>query len=206
MVPSTVLLAGLLVAPAATQSPAEALAQRVEQRQRGVRDLQGRFTQSYRSGILGREIVESGTLALKRPGLMRWEYKDPERKTFVSDGRTFYFYVPADKQVIVRDQSDNRGVTADLLAGRLDILGQFDVGLENAAGRERLRLVPKKADGEIDRLYLEADASARITAIEIFDAQGNRSRFDFQDLKENVGLPDKLFHFDIPRGVEVVSG
>jgi outer membrane lipoprotein carrier protein len=206
MAPSTVLLACLALAPTPTPSNAEALAQRVEQRQRGVQDLQGRFTQSYRSGILGREIVESGTLAVKKPGLMRWEYDDPERKTFVSDGKTFYFYVPADKQVIVRDQSDSRGVTADLLSGHLDILGQFDVGLETANGRERLRLVPKKTDGEIERLYLEADASARITAIEIFDAQGNRSRFDFKDMKENVGLSDKLFHFQIPRGVEVVSG
>jgi outer membrane lipoprotein carrier protein len=206
MAPSTVLLACLALAPATAPSNAEALAQRVEQRQRDVRDLQGKFTQSYRSGILGREIVESGTLAVKRPGLMRWEYEHPEHKTFVSDGKTFYFYVPADKQVIVRDQSDSRGVTADLLSGHLDILGQFDVGLDVANGRERLRLVPKKTDDEIERLFVETDASARITAIEIFDAQGNRSRFDFKDLKENVGLSDKLFHFTIPKGVEVVTG
>jgi outer membrane lipoprotein carrier protein len=204
----TALLAGLfLLAPAATPNPAEALARRVEERQRGVLDLKGRFVQSYRSGLLGREIVERGTLAVKRPGRMRWEYRDPEAKTFVSDGKTFYFYVPADKQVVVRDQADNHGITADLLSGHLDILAQFDVGIETPApGRERLRLVPKKPDGEIERLYIEADATARIQAIEIMDAQGNRSRFDFQDIKENVGLPDSLFHFDIPHGVEVVSG
>jgi outer membrane lipoprotein carrier protein len=206
MTPSTVLLAALLVAQAGPRNAAETLAQRVEERQRSVRDLQGRFTQSYRSGILGREIVESGTLAVKRPDLMRWEYKDPERKTFVSDGTTFYFYVPADKQVIVRDKSDSRGVTAELLAGHVDILSQFDVTLERSDGRDRLKLVPKKTDGEIERLYLEPDATARIRAIEIYDAQGNRSRFDFTDLKENVGLPDSLFHFDVPRGVEVVAG
>jgi outer membrane lipoprotein carrier protein len=202
------LLAPLLGAGAAAPpSTAEALARRVEERQRNVQDLQGRFTQTYRSGVLGREVVERGTVSIKRPGRMRWEYRDPEAKTFVSDGKSFYFYVPADKQVIVRDQADSRGVTAMLLSGRLDILGQFEVGLEKPpSGNERLRMLPRKPDGEVDRIYLELDASDRIRSIEILDPQGNRSRFDFQDLRENVGLPDRLFHFDIPRGVEVVTG
>jgi outer membrane lipoprotein-sorting protein len=42
--------------------------------------------------------------------------------------------------------------------------------------------------------------------VQIVDAQGNRSRFDFEDMRENVGLKDSLFHFEIPRGVELVSG
>jgi outer membrane lipoprotein carrier protein len=179
----------------------------VVERQRTVQDLQGRFTQTYRSGVLGREVVEKGTVSIKRPGRMRWEYRDPEAKTFVSDGKTFYFYVPADKQVIVRDQADSRGVTAMLLSGRLDIVGEFEVAMETpATGSARLRLLPRKPDGEVERIYLETDSSDRIRSIEIFDPQGNRSRFDFQDLRENVGLPDHLFHFDVPRGVEVVTG
>ena len=102
----------------ATSSAAEALARRVEERQRNVQDLQGRFTQTYRSGVLGRDVVERGTVSIKRPGRMRWEYRDPEAKTFVSDGKSFYFYVPADKQVIVRTilslaESLNLKVTAE---------------------------------------------------------------------------------------------
>ena len=206
------MLASALGTPSVTTvaelpSAAQALARRVEERQRGVLDLQGRFTQTYRSGVLGREVVERGTVSIKRPGRMRWEYRDPEAKTFVSDGKTFYFYVPADKQVIVRDQADSRGVTAMLLSGRLDIVAQFEVAIEKpATGSERLRLLPRKPDGEVDRIYLETDSSDRIRSIEILDPQGNRSRFDFQDLRENIGLPDRLFHFDIPRGVEVVTG
>ena len=38
------------------------------------------------------------------------------------------------------------------------------------------------------------------------DVQGNRSRFDFDDLRENVGLTDGLFRFEVPQGVEVVTG
>jgi outer membrane lipoprotein carrier protein len=199
-------LTGALLAAAPPARSAEEIARRVEERQKGVQDLQARFVQTYRSGVLGREIVERGTVSLKSPGRMRWEYDDPEPKTFVCDGKTFYFYVPADKQVIVRDQADARGITAQLLAGRIAIEEQFQVALETLAGHERLRLTPRKQDPEMERVYLDVDASDRIRGIEILDPQGNRSRFEFQGLRENIGLPDRLFHFEMPKGVDVITG
>ena len=43
--------------------------------------------------------VESGTAYFSRPGRMRWEYESPETKLFVADGKTAWFYVPADRTV-----------------------------------------------------------------------------------------------------------
>ncbi len=201
-------LAGILAGPGdPPPSPAESLARRVESRHRALVDLTARFVQTYRSGAIGREVVEKGTLSLKPPGRMLWEYREPERKTFVSDGRRFYFYVPADRQVIVRDQADMRGIPALLLSGRSDILSQFEVGLETAPpGRQRLRLVPKAPDPEVERVYVDVDDTARIRGILVLDAQGNRSAFEFDQIRENVGLKDRIFDFEIPRGVEVVTG
>jgi outer membrane lipoprotein carrier protein len=201
-------LTGALLANGAAPSPAEDLALRVERKHRTLTDLTARFVQTYRSGMLGKAIVEKGSLSLKPPGRMRWEYRDPERKTFVSDGTTFYFYVPADRQVIVREQADSRGVPALLLSGGGDILSQFAVTEEAApgAGLRRLRLVPRQPDPEIDHVLLDADGAARIRGITIVDAQGSRSQFTFDGFRENVGLKDSLFRFEVPRGVEVVSG
>jgi outer membrane lipoprotein carrier protein len=138
---------------------------------------------------------------------MLWEYRDPEKKTFVSDGKTFYFYVPADRQVVVRDQDQERSIPALLLSGEGDILSQFEPGLETGPdGHERLRLTPRKPTPEIERVFVEADAEGRVRMIEVEDAQGSRSRFELEDIRENVGLPDRLFRFQIPRGVEVVAG
>ena len=141
------LTGALLLAGPPARAAAEALARRIEQKHRTLKDLTARFVQTYRSGMLGSAIVERGALSLKPPGRMRWEYRDPERKTFVSDGETFYFYVPADRQVIVREQADSRGIPALLLSGRGDILTQFAVTEEPAAtaGLRRLRLVPADA-------------------------------------------------------------
>jgi outer membrane lipoprotein carrier protein len=187
-------------------TPAEELARRLEQRQRGVTDLTARFTQTYRSGMIGREVVERGVVSIKQPGRMRWEYRQPEKKTFVSDGKTFYFYVPADRQVIVRDQAGDRGVPALLLAGG-NLLEQFEPGTETGpAGLSRLRLVPRRPNPEIDKVFVDLDEAARIHAIQVFDTQGSVSRFEFEDIRENTGLKDGFFRFEIPRGVEVVSG
>lgn len=193
--------------PSDTADEALRLARRLDQRHRTLSDLTARFTQTYRSGLLGREVVERGVVQVKRPGRMRWEYRDPDKKTFVSDGKTFYFYVPADRQVIVRDQAGARGLPTLLLSGQGDIASQFAVALEQgAAGRHALRLTPREPDPEIDSVRLDLDARERIVGIEVLDVQGNRSRFRFDDIRENVGLSDALFRFEIPRGVEVVAG
>ena len=94
--------------PARDAALARMLLLRLEQHHARTADLVARFTQGYRSGMLGREVTERGVVSIKRPGRMRWEYKDPEPKLFISDGKTFYFYVPADKQVIVSEQDERR--------------------------------------------------------------------------------------------------
>ena len=207
---TAVALVGVMGGPAASSSastPAEDLARRLEQRHHSMGDLTARFVQTYRSGLIGREIVERGVVSIKRPGRMRWEYREPEKKTFVSDGKTFYFYIPADRQVVVRDQAGDRGVPALLLSGQGNLLEQFEAAIEaGPAGLTRLRLVPRKPDPEIQKVFVDVDEAARIHAIHVFDSQGNLSRFDFADIRENVGLKDRLFRFEIPRGVEVVSG
>ncbi len=204
-------LTGALLAPPAAgagRSEAEDLARRVEQRHRTVTDLTARFVQTYRSGLIGREITEKGVVSIKRPGRMLWEYREPEKKTFVANGKTFYFYVPADRQVIVRPQAKDKSLPALLLSGQSDVLAEFAVSLDDTApaGLRRLRLVPRKADPEVEWVTLDVDAADRIRAIAVVDVQGNRSRFEFDGIKENVGLKDRICEFRPPAGVEVVTG
>ncbi len=187
---------------------AQSLLHRIEQRNARTVDLVARFSQSYRSGILGREITERGIVFIKRPGRMRWEYEDPERKLFVSDGRTFYFYVPADKQVIVSEQDQQRSLAARLLYGKgglaLEFLAVLDEPLEE--GVVRLRLEPRREQPDLERAFVDVEPSGRIRAILLEDVQGNRTRFRFDGVRENTGLKDELFRFEVPKGVEVIRG
>jgi outer membrane lipoprotein carrier protein len=199
----------LNAAPAATVSPsaatAVALARKVQAHHGQVKDLKARFVQTYASGLLGRQVVERGTVAIKRPDRMLWKYEKPEPKTFVSDGKTSYFYVPTDRQVIVHSATGDRGVALQLLSGRSDLLEQFQIfAVPDAA--DRLRLVPRAPDPDTREILLRADETGRIVALDIEDLQGNRSSFRFEDVRENVGLADAMFEFKIPPGVEVVTG
>ncbi len=204
------LLLALLAADASAADArlARSILQRVEERQAHTNDLVARFSQSYRSGMLGREITERGVLLVKRPGRMRWEYKDPERKLFVSDGRTFYFYVPADKQVIVSEQDERRSLAARLLSGKGDLAQEFEASLAEPQeqGVLRLRLVPRREQPDVAEALLDVTPAGRIRAIQLEDSQGNRTRFRFEDVRENTGLKDDLFRFEVPKGVEVIRG
>lgn len=202
------LLAGTVAGPAETSESARGLVRAIEAHHAATADIVARFSQSYRSGMLGREIVERGVVSIKRPGRMRWEYKDPEPKLFVSDGRTFYFYVPADRQVIVSSQDPSRSLAARLLSGQGGLLDEFQASLEEPLeeGVLRLRLVPRQAQADVESATVDAEPGGRIRSIQLEDLQGGRTRFRFEDVRENTGLAERLFRFEVPRGVEVIRG
>lgn len=205
---AAVWLAGVSALPQGAGDPsAEALVRRIEARHRAAASLTAHFIQTYRSGMLGQEIVESGRLALKRPGRMRWDYEKPEKKTFVADGDAFYFYVPEDRQVIVREQGGERGVALTLLSGATPILDEFSAELEESLdGPVRLRLTPREPDPDVERVWLQADDRGLIRSIEILDVQANRSYFRFDEIRTDRDLDEDLFRFEIPAGVDVVRG
>ncbi len=211
---AALLLASLLAAgstaPAEDPAPglAESLVERIEERHARTGDLVARFEQTYRSGLLGRALVERGVVSIKRPGRMRWEYQEPEEKLFISDGETFYFYVPEDEQVIVQEQDEQRSLAARLLFGQGGLLEEFEARLEEPweEGVLRVRLTPRREDAELERAYIDVEPSGIVRSITIEDIQGNRTRFRFEELKTNTGLKDELFRFEVPSGVEVIRG
>ena len=70
------------------------MARGVDEHYNHLRTLKADFTETYQGA--GVDRTESGTLWLKKPGKMRWEYRSPKEKLFVSDGQAAWFYVPAD--------------------------------------------------------------------------------------------------------------
>jgi outer membrane lipoprotein carrier protein len=175
-----------------------------------VRDFTADFVQTYRGGVLRTETRERGTVAIKKPGLMRWVYTSPERKEFVSDGVKIYSYIPEDRQVIVSDvPSENEASTGVLfLAGKGDLVEDFTPSTVDSSmpGTLALKLVPRRHEPEYQYLVVALDpASLQIRALVTRDLQGGESTLRFDNLKENKGISDKDFAFRIPRGVDVVT-
>src|SRR5204863_5430844 len=120
--------------PSAQTKAPDALAKALQQRYQGVRDFSADFTHTYRGGVLRTQTTERGTVAVKKPGLMRWIYTSPEKKEFVSNGKKIYSYLPQDKQVIVSDvpPADQATTPALFLAGKGDISRDFTAAYADA--------------------------------------------------------------------------
>jgi outer membrane lipoprotein carrier protein len=208
---ATVAIASLGLGVTAQQDPA-VLSAKVQQRYNAIKDFQGDFVQTYEGGVLRTKTTERGTVAIKRPGRMRFTYTKPDRKEFVSDGTRLYTYLVADKQVFVSPAPDpsNGDIPSLFLTGQSDLgrdyVATFTPLPGAAAGLVTLKLVPRKPHADYDSLGIGIDAATlQIQFLTALDKQGGRSSFSFSNLKENRGLSDKDFEFRIPRGVDVVT-
>ena len=187
-----------------------ALARALQARYQNVRDFTADFVQSYRGGVLRTETRERGTVAVKKPGRMRWIYTSPERKEFISDGQKLYSYIPEDRQVMVSDvPAGNEAPTPVLfLAGKGDLVKDFTAASAPSpvGGAVGLKLTPRRSEPEYEYLIVAVDpATLQIRALTTRDRQGGESTLRFENLQENKGIPDKDFAFRIPRGVDVIT-
>jgi outer membrane lipoprotein carrier protein len=198
--------AGWQARPAATET-ARALQEKYDR----VKDFSADFTHTYEGGVLKKKSVEHGTVQIKKPGRMRWDYTEPDKKVFVSDGRKVYSYIPADKQVILSNMpADDQATTAVLfLAGKGNLTRDFVVtyaSQDDTGDTIALRLDPRQKQRDYDWLVIVADRKTlQIRSLSAADQQGGRSTFAFTNYRENAGLSDKAFEFKIPRGVDVIT-
>ncbi len=204
----------LLVALAVPMSAEDIhqLARRVDDHYNHLRSLQSDFTEIYRGD--GLERVESGTLWLKKPRKMRWEYRSPKEKLFISDGEAVWLYLPAERQLrktTLRKLGDWRSPLAFLLGktrletelrGLSKVVDQEPLGV----GDTLLRGIPKAMAGAASEVQLEITPSDQIVRIVLLEPDGATTEFRFAGWKENPELNDSRFQFTPPPGVETVEG
>jgi outer membrane lipoprotein carrier protein len=209
------LLAGAMAGPPAPD--VHSLAQAVDKHYDHLRTLQTDFTELYTGS--GMERTESGVLflakgGLKKPGKMRWEYRSPKAKLFVSDGTDAWFYVPSDKQVRKTSarKLDNVRSPLAFLLGKTKLEKELQ-GLSLApdippleSGDVVLRGIPQAWADRVSEIVLEITPSHQIARILIEDVDGSSTEYRFKDQKENVAIPAGEFRFSPPPGTETVEG
>ena len=203
-----VFIVGAALPSAQSKLSPDALAKALQTRYQSVRDFSADFVQSYRTGVLKTQTRESGTVSVKKPGKMRWTYSKPQRKELVSDGVKLYWYIPEDKQVIVRDVAEQASTPDLFLSGRGDIARDFTPSYvdTSVSGAVALKLIPRRSEPEYEFLIVAMDpATHQIRALTARDHQGGESTFTFTNMKENRGLADRDFVFRVPGGVAVVT-
>jgi outer membrane lipoprotein carrier protein len=145
---------------------------------------------------------------------MRWEYRSPRDKLFLSDGKDAWFYVPGDKQARktpVRKLEDLRSPLGFLLGKtklekELQVLGFAPDVAPLEPGNLVLRGVPRALGDRVSQVLLEIDPHKQIVRIQVDEVDGSTTEYRFRNQKEGVAIDDRQFRFEPPPGVETIDG
>jgi outer membrane lipoprotein carrier protein len=193
------------------QTEVSATAHAVDEHYNHLKTFKAAFTEIYQGEGISR--TESGTLWLKKPGRMRWEYRTPREKLFLIDSENAYFYVTGDRQARktpVKNLDDIRSPLRYLL-GKTKLEKELE-GLSLApdvapiqAGDLVLRGVPKVMKDRVSSVILEVSPEHQIHRIVLHGVDGTVTDFRFSQMEENVPVQDSLFRFVPPPGVSTLE-
>ncbi len=205
------IVLGAISITAEAQTSVHALASAVDRQYNNLQSLRADFTETYQGPGINR--TESGTLWLKRPGKMRWDYRQPRPKVFISNGKDAWFYVPGERQarkMPVKKLDDLRSPLQYLL-GKTKLEKEFQ-GLSLAPDVPPLnpddtvlRGVPKGMNDRISQVLLEISPNKQIVRIVIEEVDGSRTEFRFDNQRQNVEVSEQQFRFTPPPGVETIE-
>jgi len=187
-----------------------------------TKTLEAEFQQSRYTRIYDRYDRARGKVVFKKPGMMRWDYAQPNGQVFVSDGKKLLIYQPPEEgekhgQLVERALGEDQLPSAfSFLIGSGNLEKDFEVRLlehddEKFSGGYVLQLIPREPNPNYEQLVFyvrtlssEGKRAGVVQRVLIIDSAGNRNRFDFSDLKFNREVSDKRFSYRPPRGTEKV--
>jgi len=206
------------------------IVKRLETRYRSARTLQATFLERYTEN--GRVVrTEAGIAYFRRPGKMRWEYESPEKNLFLVDGKSAWFYVPADHTVTrvpAKESTDWRTPLA-LLAGEMKVsrvcariqpaINETPESSEHVVLFCELRGAGSETQkrGSQDSPLQTGDAgeavffeivkdSGELVRVLVRSPGGVGIEFHFTHWHTDPHVDDSLFHFHAPPGVAIVNG
>ncbi len=159
---------------------------------------------------MGQHRSETGTMLLSRPGKMRWSYTDPAGKVFVLDGHYAWSYAPGDAQAqrLSAKQIDDLRSPLQLLLGHTQLEHELKsiVVAPQVGDSVTITGAPASAQARFTRLILSVTRQGEIQCLEILEADGARTRFEFRGTQEDVRVNKGDFTFTPPAGVPVLDG
>jgi outer membrane lipoprotein carrier protein len=197
---------------ARTQTPdVRVVAHAVDEHYNRLKTFKTAFTEIYKGDGISR--TESGTLWLKKPSRMRWEYHVPREKLFLIDSKTAYFYVTGDRQAKktpAKNLDDLRSPLRYLLGKtklekELDALSLAPDLNPLQPGDVVMRGIPKIMKDRVSEVVLEVSPSHQIHRIVIHGVDSTITDFRFSQIEENVPVQDSLFRFTPPPGVDTIE-
>ena len=173
---------------------------------KNTRTFKAEFAQSVLAKNGKKPQQSAGTLAIARPGKLRWEIAKPYPQLVVSDGEKVWIHDPDLQQVTVRKLGQAIGSSpAALLAGSNELERNFSLKeAGESEGLSWLEAFPKVADSGFEKVRL-AFAGGELKAMELLDSFGQTTQVRFSHAEKNPVLPAGSFIFKAPPGTDVIG-
>ncbi len=193
------------IAPATAWQTSPVLA-RLDAFYAATTDFSASFRQVVNTKSPKRTFRRGGQVYFKRPGMMRWDYTDPDVVNYVSAGGFLWAYDSEDGSAIKMNVADSDLYSAlGFLSGTTKLSDSFipEVSVAQSPGYSTVKLVPVKAVGAYRHVVLTVrDETGEVVETEVVDPVGNVSRIRFESMKY-VAIPESAFKFVVPPGVKV---
>ena len=197
-----------LAMAAAADPKLDQLLHAVEQRYNRAQTLTLSFTQTY-SASRRPSQTESGVLALRKPGRMRWDYASPAGKFFLSDGKAVYLFSPEERRVeksSLKESEDTRAPLAFLL-GKLNFYKEFKrFSLRPDGGNTWIVAEPNSDTLPYSQVEFLVTPQAQIRRVRVTAPDHSVIDYAFDQEKLNPPLKPELFAFRLPAGSQLVEG
>jgi outer membrane lipoprotein carrier protein len=166
----------------------------------------GDFSQTSSKGPGSRAQTGGGTFEFERPGRFRWVYTSPYQQTIVSDGTRLYVYDQDLNQVTVKKLKGAIPASpASILFGSNDFERDFQVKSDGEQdGIAWILATPKSKDSSFDRIRI-GFRDGLPAAMDLTDSFGQTTQLRFSGVQHNAKIDPARFHFDPPKGADVLE-
>ncbi|MEM7541308.1 MAG: outer membrane lipoprotein chaperone LolA [Pseudomonadota bacterium] len=153
------------------------------------------------------ELTDSsaGRCAIKKPRRFFWRYETPYAQLIVSNSEVLWIFDEDLEQATLGELDDGaNGSPAYLLGSDINVEALYDItSVETSGAVEWFELAHKQASEDFQNVRLAFDGE-RVVGLALTDRLGQRTVVEFDEMRINQGLPDALFEFEPPPGVDVV--
>ena len=172
-----------------------------------VQTLKANFEQKAFVKMLNRTEITRGNVQIKKPGKMKWIYSSPDPQVLISDQKNLWLYAPEEEEVtkIPIENVYSSNTPALFLAGQGILTDIFNV-VQVLTEKDKFVAVftPKVVESSLSRLVLRANKNNyQITGVTVYDKLGNETAIKFRSIRINEEIPESVFNFEVPTGVEV---
>ena len=179
----------------------------IQKNYESVLTLKANFEQKAFVKMLNRTEITRGNVQIKKPGKMKWVYNSPDPQVLISDQKNLWLYAPEEEQVTKMpiESVYSSNTPALFLAGQGILTDIFNV-VQVLTEKDKFVAVftPKEVESSLSRLVLRANKNNyQITGATVYDTLGNKTAIKFRSIRINEEIPESVFNFEVPAGVEI---